>query len=188
MGTYLVTGGAGFIGSHIVSALVARGDRVRVLDNLMHRPSAERRRAFKGDVEFVEGDLVNPRDVERALDRRRGRVSPGGIGFGAAQRGCAAGYERRVRDGHGHAARCGPANAACGESCLPARAASTATSPRRPSTRICCRCRCRRMRPRRSPANSTARRSPPRMAWKRSRSDTSTCSARGKIRRANTRP
>ena len=34
MRTFLVTGGAGFIGSHIAEALVQRGDRVRVLDNL----------------------------------------------------------------------------------------------------------------------------------------------------------
>ena len=34
MRTFLVTGGAGFIGSHIVEALVRRGDRVRVVDNL----------------------------------------------------------------------------------------------------------------------------------------------------------
>ena len=34
MRTFLVTGGAGFIGSHIAEALVARGDKVRVLDNL----------------------------------------------------------------------------------------------------------------------------------------------------------
>ena len=67
MGTYLVTGGAGFIGSHIVSTLIARGDRVRVLDSLItgHRQNIA---AFKGDVDFVEGDLVNPRDVERALE------------------------------------------------------------------------------------------------------------------------
>jgi UDP-glucose 4-epimerase len=66
MGSYLVTGGAGFIGSHIVAALVARGDRVRVLDNLStgHRRNIE---TVKGDVEFVQGDLVNSRDVERAL-------------------------------------------------------------------------------------------------------------------------
>jgi UDP-glucose 4-epimerase len=67
MGNYLVTGGAGFIGSHILTALVARGDRVRVLDNLStgHRHNLK---PFEGKIEFIEGDLVNPRDVERALE------------------------------------------------------------------------------------------------------------------------
>src|SRR4051812_30000447 len=67
MGTYLVTGGAGFIGSHIASALVARGDRVRVLDNF----STGKREniAMLGDkIEFIEGDLVNRRDVKLALE------------------------------------------------------------------------------------------------------------------------
>ncbi len=66
MGSYLVTGGAGFIGSHIVSALVARGDRVRVLDNLVtgHRKNLT---PFDGKIEFIEGDLVNSKDVERAV-------------------------------------------------------------------------------------------------------------------------
>src|SRR3989304_131076 len=67
MAIHLVTGGAGFIGSHLVTALVARGDRVCVLDNL----SAGRRANLdhvRDQVELVEGDLTDRRAVERALD------------------------------------------------------------------------------------------------------------------------
>ncbi len=65
MARFLVTGGAGFIGSHIVEALVQRGDQVRVLDNLStgHRQHVER---FDG-VEFVEGDIVDPATVAKAV-------------------------------------------------------------------------------------------------------------------------
>jgi UDP-glucose 4-epimerase len=66
MSIYLVTGGAGFIGSHIVTALVERGARVRVLDNLCTGKRANL--AHLGDkFEFVEGDLVDRAAVERAL-------------------------------------------------------------------------------------------------------------------------
>jgi UDP-glucose 4-epimerase len=67
MPKYLVTGGAGFIGSNIVTALVERGDSVRVFDNL----STGRRANLEhvgSELEFHEGDLINRRDVERALD------------------------------------------------------------------------------------------------------------------------
>jgi UDP-glucose 4-epimerase len=66
MRTFLVTGGAGFIGSHIAEALVARGDRVRVLDNLCtgHRSNLAH---LGGKVEFVEGDVTRPDDVAAAV-------------------------------------------------------------------------------------------------------------------------
>ncbi len=66
MRTFLVTGGAGFIGSHIVEALVRRGDRVRVLDNLCtgHR---ENLAAFGKDVEFIEGDVSDPTVTAEAV-------------------------------------------------------------------------------------------------------------------------
>jgi UDP-glucose 4-epimerase len=66
MRTFLVTGGAGFIGSHIVEALVRRGDRVRVLDNLCtgHR---ENLAAFGKEVEFIEGDVSDPTVTAEAV-------------------------------------------------------------------------------------------------------------------------
>jgi UDP-glucose 4-epimerase len=67
MGTYLVTGGAGFIGSHIAAALVKRGDRVRVLDSFSTGNHDNLAAIGKG-FEFIEGDLVNPSDVARALE------------------------------------------------------------------------------------------------------------------------
>ena len=63
MSKVLVTGGAGFIGSHLVDALVARGDRVTVLDNLSTGRAANL--AQVRDIEFIEGD-VSDRDVVRA--------------------------------------------------------------------------------------------------------------------------
>ena len=65
MATYLVTGGAGFIGSHLVEELVRRGERVRVVDNL----STGKRQniAHLTSVEFVEGDLADPLVAERAV-------------------------------------------------------------------------------------------------------------------------
>lgn len=67
MANYLVTGGAGFIGSHIATALVERGDRVRVLDNLSS--GFRHNLAHLGDqVEFVEGDAADSQVMSRAVD------------------------------------------------------------------------------------------------------------------------
>jgi UDP-glucose 4-epimerase len=63
---YLVTGGAGFIGSHIATALVARGDRVRVLDNLS--TGSRHNLAHLDGVDFIQGDVCDVRVLERALE------------------------------------------------------------------------------------------------------------------------
>ncbi|HCS54516.1 MAG TPA: LPS biosynthesis protein WbpP, partial [Planctomycetaceae bacterium] len=56
MSKYLVTGAAGFIGSHIASRLVLEGHDVRVFDNLStgHQRNLD---AIPGEFEFIEGDI-----------------------------------------------------------------------------------------------------------------------------------
>jgi nucleoside-diphosphate-sugar epimerase len=66
-GTYLVTGGAGFIGSHIAAAVAGAGGRVRVLDDLS-TGYAENLEAIGGDVEFVRGELTDEGALTRALE------------------------------------------------------------------------------------------------------------------------
>jgi nucleoside-diphosphate-sugar epimerase len=64
---YLVTGGAGFIGSHIAEALVKRGDRVRVLDNL----STGKRKNLAhiaGEIEFIEADICDYAATRQAME------------------------------------------------------------------------------------------------------------------------
>jgi UDP-glucose 4-epimerase len=63
MANWLVTGGCGFIGSHLVEALLARGDRVRVLDNL----SSGKRENLPPGVQLVVGDVADPACVFQAL-------------------------------------------------------------------------------------------------------------------------
>ena len=64
MSTYLVTGGAGFIGSHLCDALLRRGDSVRVLDDL----STGSRANLPAAAELIEGDVADPAAVRAALD------------------------------------------------------------------------------------------------------------------------
>jgi nucleoside-diphosphate-sugar epimerase len=63
--TYLVTGGAGFIGSHLAEALAGRGHTVRVVDNLVGGKRANL--AHVAGVEFLEGDLADMPVAEHAV-------------------------------------------------------------------------------------------------------------------------
>lgn len=63
MALYLVTGGAGFIGSHLVDRLLSAGHRVRVIDNL----SSGRLENLSKDAEFVQADIRDPGALKQAF-------------------------------------------------------------------------------------------------------------------------
>lgn len=67
MATYLVTGGAGFIGSNIVDRLLKRGDTVRVLDDFS-TGREENVRHFENDVLLIRGDIRDVDTVDKAVN------------------------------------------------------------------------------------------------------------------------
>jgi len=72
MALYLITGGAGFIGSHIAHALLARGDRVRILDNMSSgklenlAPESIGPIGSGANIELIEGEVFDPGAVATA--------------------------------------------------------------------------------------------------------------------------
>lgn len=63
MSKFCVTGGAGLVGSHIVDALIARGDEVVVFDNLIRG----KRENVNPEAEFIEGDITDFWDITSAM-------------------------------------------------------------------------------------------------------------------------
>jgi nucleoside-diphosphate-sugar epimerase len=67
MAPHLITGGAGFIGSSIAEALLAAGERVRVLDDFSSG-RRENLESLPGAVELIEGTIADPATVARAME------------------------------------------------------------------------------------------------------------------------
>jgi len=63
----LVTGGAGFIGSHLADALLSEGCHVAVLDNLS-TGNISNLKKIRGEINFIEGDIRDPADIEKAAE------------------------------------------------------------------------------------------------------------------------
>ncbi|HYJ90810.1 MAG TPA: SDR family NAD(P)-dependent oxidoreductase [Pyrinomonadaceae bacterium] len=68
-GIVLVTGGAGFIGSHLVDNLIERGHKVRILDSLVDQVHAAKVPGHLNEnAEFIKGDVCDAQAVSKALD------------------------------------------------------------------------------------------------------------------------
>jgi dTDP-L-rhamnose 4-epimerase len=65
--TYLVTGGAGFIGRHLCAELLSQGYRVRIIDSLIDQVHGASHSPFSGDIEFVTADIRDADAVAGAL-------------------------------------------------------------------------------------------------------------------------
>src|SRR5581483_9134580 len=77
MKNILITGGAGFIGSHVSKELLSHGYRVRALDNLspqVHGPERKRPEYLASEVELIVGDIRDPDAVRNALQEVDGVV------------------------------------------------------------------------------------------------------------------
>jgi UDP-glucose 4-epimerase len=90
MASTLVTGGAGFIGSHVVDALLARGDDVTVVDDLSSGSAAN----VAGAARLAEVDIVD----RAALERVFGEARPSAVYHLAAQASVTASMAAPVRD------------------------------------------------------------------------------------------
>ena len=82
MAHYLVTGGAGFIGSHLCEELTRRGETVRVVDSLITGKRANL--AHVPNVEFIEGDLADFVGRDSRGPWRRFRAASGRDSVGPA--------------------------------------------------------------------------------------------------------
>ena len=63
----LVTGGAGFIGSHLVDRLISDGFKVRILDNLTPQVHQRIPKYLNEKAEFIKGDVTNIKDIKKAV-------------------------------------------------------------------------------------------------------------------------
>jgi dTDP-L-rhamnose 4-epimerase len=65
--TILVTGGAGFIGSHLTDALVEKGYNVKIIDNLEPQVHSKTPDYLNRNAQFIQGDIRNDDDIKKAL-------------------------------------------------------------------------------------------------------------------------
>ena len=92
----LVTGGAGFIGSHLVDLLLSNGKEVTVLDDLSTGRRANLAHLDESRYRFVEGSAADPIAVTQAMEDCRTVFHLAALADMPAASGCALGFDRLV--------------------------------------------------------------------------------------------